>query len=157
MLGAGPGHPLSSTALNPFDSYTRNPVVLLTAYDGLMSHESDALLEYIAQQVQGRVPPDQERLVIELVARTLTMMMSTPDFVNRLLIVQQLNQEVYLLQQALLAQQRKAPPRKPAARKPPVKKATKKAAVKMGPVKVAKRRPVPRGTNKAFKKGAAGL
>jgi DNA primase len=119
-----------------------------------MSHESDALLEYIAQQVHGRVPPDQERLVIELVARTLTMMMNTPDFVNRLLIVQQLNQEVYLLQQALLAQQRKAPPRKPAARKQAAKK---KAAVKMGPVKVAKRRPVPRGTNKAFKKGAAGL
>ncbi len=111
-----------------------------------MSHEGDALLQYIAEVVHGRVPPEHEQLVIELVARTLTMMMNTPDFVNRLLIVQQLNQEVYLLQQALMAR-----PKRPPAKKQAAKKAVK-VAVKMGPVKKA-----PRGTNKAFKKGASGL
>ena len=118
-----------------------------------MSQESDDLLEYIAQIVRGRVPPEHERLVVELVARTLTMMMNTPDFVNRLLIVQQLTytvqqlqQENLLLQQTLLTQlPRKRPP------------ATKKKAVKMGPVKVVPKKKAPKGASTAFKKGAAGL
>jgi hypothetical protein len=118
-------------------------------------NEGDALLQYVTAFVKGRVPPEQEALVIEAVARTLTMMMTTPEFTNRLVIVQQLMAENWELHQALLAakrsRDRKPPTPGRAAKRPPKSQARAvKMTVKKPPVKK-------RGTNSSFKKGASGL
>jgi len=109
-------------------------------------NEGDALLQYVAQYVKGRVPPEHELLVIEAVASTLTLMMSTPEFTNRLLIVQQLMAENWELHQALLAAKR---PKRVAKRQAPKAKAAK--TVTMAVKKTQKRAA---GRSAEFKKGA---
>jgi hypothetical protein len=116
-----------------------------------VSDEGDDLLRHIRGFVHGRVPPNLENLVTELVGRTVVLVMTTPEFCNHLKAVQELQQENWNLRQALIAQssqrhpstRRKAAPKKAAA---PVKKAVKKA-----PAKKAASSNV-----RAFKRGATG-
>lgn len=115
-------------------------------------HEGDDLLAHIRAYVRGRVPPAWEDLVVELVGRTVVLVMTTPAFYNHLTYVQELQRENAALRAALRPVQRppmkKPTPRKTPARKAPPRKATapvKKATKKASPSRVA-----------AFKKGAAG-
>ena len=116
--------------------------------------EADDLLRHIRSFVRGRVPPQHENLVVELVGRTVVLIMTTPAFVNHLRAVQELQQENWNLRQALIAYQRAAgaPAAKPRARKAPAKRpAAKKVAT---PRKAA---PKKASSNvRAFKRGASG-
>ena len=114
-----------------------------------MSDEGDDLLRHIAGFVHGRVPANMERLVTELVGRTVVLIMTTPAFVNHLRVVQELQQENWNLRQALITYQRAEQVRtqKARTRKAPAKKvpAPRKAAPKKAASNV-----------KAFKRGASG-
>ena len=108
-----------------------------------MTVESDDLLRHIYSFVHGRVRPDLEDIVIELVGRTVVTVMTNPEFYSHLTYVQELQREIWNLRQALISYQqadvvraqranarrmsaaKKAAPRKVAA---PRKAAPKKAA-----------------------------
>jgi len=122
-----------------------------------VSQEGDALFQHVARFVRGRVPPEQEMLVIELVARSIALVMTTPEFLNNLTVVQELRQDNWNLRQALVAYQRDEMARmnrsRRAAAARAAKGAPKKAAAKKAP---APRKAAPRKSpNAAFKRGAA--
>ena len=111
-------------------------------------NEGDDLLRHIHHYVHGRVPPNLENLVTELVGRTVVLIMSTPDFYNHLKPIQELQLENWQLRQALIAYQHGA-----GVRKAPVKKRapTKKAA----PRKAAAKKAAPSNVRQ-FKRGSSG-
>ena len=121
-----------------------------------MSAEGDALLRDIGHMVRGTVPVQWEDQVIELTARSVIHVLSTPAFVNNLLVVQQLQRENWELRSALLSFQKAAQVRqaRSAARKAkgPVKKAPKRPAAP----KKATAKKAPTSNVRAFKRGAAG-
>lgn len=123
-----------------------------------MSQEGDALFQHVARFVRGRVPPEQELLVIELVARSVALVMTTPEFLDKLTIVQQLRQDNWQLRQALIAYQRdemqRANRRAAAARSRAKKAPAKKVAAKKVPA--PRKSPARKSPNAAFKRGAAG-
>ena len=95
--------------------------------------------------------------VIELVAHTVAFVMTTPEFVNKLTVVEQLRYDNWQLRQALVAYQRDEMARmnrsRRAAAARAAKGAPKKAAAKKAP---APRKAAPRKSpNAAFKRGAA--
>ena len=124
-----------------------------------MSDEGDDLLRHIHSFVRGRVPANMEPLVVELVGRTVVLIMSTPSFYGHLLAFQELQRENWNLRQALITYQRaeqvrvqRARPRKAPARAAPKKPVVKKAqtARKAAPKKAAS------SNVRAFKRGASG-
>ena len=92
-------------------------------------------------------------MVIELVAHTVAFVMTTPEFVNKLTVVEQLRKDNWDLRQALIAYQRAEMSRAERANKAKAAKARKAPAKKVAPRKVAPKRSTP---NAAFKRGAAG-
>jgi hypothetical protein len=117
-----------------------------------VSQEGDALFQHVARFVRGRVPPEHELVVIQLVAHTVAFVMTTPEFLNKLTVVEELRHDNWQLRQALIAYQRDEMSRMERARKRKVG-AAKKAAPKRVAKKVAPKRATP---NAAFKRGAAG-
>lgn len=124
-----------------------------------MSDAGDDLLNHIRSIVHGRVPPNLEETVTDMVGRTVVLIMSTPAFYNHLVIVQQLQRQNWDLRQALIAYQRADQERAQralarrvaAARKAaPAKKATPRPAKRAAPKKAAT------SNARAFKRGAAG-
>jgi hypothetical protein len=123
-------------------------------------NEGDELLGMIRQAVsQYPLPVQQQEMVTEIVGRTVIAVMSNPRFLNRLLIVQQLQHENVALRQHLMQLQAflrqhgtpvKAPPRKKAAKKAPAKK---KPVARSPQVRVKGSTP---GNRRAFKQGYRG-
>lgn len=110
----------------------------------------DDLQRHIRGYVRGRVHPGYEDLVVEMVARTVVLIMTTPDFYNHLTFVQELQLENHNLRQALLALQRSKPVKKTTAKKAStVKRPTVKKAVKKTPSKKP-------SNVKAFERGLRG-
>ena len=65
-------------------------------------NEGDELLGMIRQAVRQRgVPLDQQEMLVELVGRTVILVMSEPRFYSRLTVVAQLQAENNLLRQHL--------------------------------------------------------
>ena len=120
-----------------------------------MSDEGDDLLNHIRLFVRGRVAPQYENLVVELVGRTVVLIMSTPSFYGHLLAFQELQRENWNLRQALIAYQHAEQVRtqKARTRKAPAKKAAPRKAPT--PRKAAPRK-APTSNVRAFKRGAAG-
>jgi hypothetical protein len=109
--------------------------------------EGDDLLRHIYSYVHGRVPPQYENLVTELVGRTVVLVMTTPEFYNHLKPIQELQMENWNLRQALIAYQR-------AERVRTTRKAAPKA--RKAPAKKAPAKKLPTSNVRAFKKGARG-
>ena len=118
-----------------------------------MSQEGDALFQHVARFVRGRVPPQHELVVIELVARTVAFVMTTPEFLNHLTVVQELREDNWNLRQALIAYQRAEQARAQRARTRKASAAKKMPAPKKAP---ARKSPARKPPNAAFKRGAAG-
>ena len=124
-------------------------------------NEGDELLVLIRQGVsQYPLPQEQQDMVVEIVARTLIAVASTPHFANRLLVVQQLARENAALRQTLMqlqaflrAQGTKPPPVKKAA--PKKRKAAAKKTVARGP-KIQVKGSTP-ANRRAFKQGYRGV
>ena len=117
--------------------------------------EGDDLLRHIHAYVHGRVPAQHENLIVELVGRTVVLVMTTPEFYNHLKPIQDLQLENWNLRQALIAYQRAERVRTQKGRtRAPAKKAASK------PRKAAPRKPAVKkssGSNvRAFKRGASG-
>ena len=111
-------------------------------------NEGDDLLRNIRSFVHGRVPPNLEELVTELVGRTVVLVMTTPEFYLHLSYVQDLLAQNAALRAHLIRQ----PPPRPPAKKAPAKKAAPRKAT---PAKrVVKKASTSR--NQAFKRGAQG-
>ena len=106
-------------------------------------NEGDDLLRNIRGFVHGRVPPNLEELVTELVARTVVLVMTTPEFYLHLSYVQDLLAQNAALRAHLIRQPPPRPPTKKAAprKAAPVKRVVKKAST---------------SRNQAFKRGAQG-
>jgi len=123
-------------------------------------NEGDDLLRHIRGFVHGRVPASQEETVVELVGKTVVLIMTTPAFYNHLVIIQQMQLENYNLRQALIRYQqaevvraRRAAARKAGASK---KAAPKKAPAKKAPVKRATPRKAASSNVRSFMRGASG-
>lgn len=114
-----------------------------------MSEEGDDLLNHIRGFVRGRVHPNQEQLVTELVGRTVVLIMTTPSFFNHLRVIQDLQRENWQLRQALIAYQHDAQARAQRAR---ARKAS--AAKKAAPRKAAPRKAAPSNV-RPFKRGSS--
>lgn len=93
----------------------------------------DALLNLIRQLVGQRIPPPHQEQVIQIVAITMSQLMTDPRFVNELSVVRDLrslathlrNENVLLKQAISHPAPRKAAPRKAPAKRAPTKAATK--------------------------------
>lgn len=116
--------------------------------------ESDQLLGVIRQLVHGRVHPQNEEATVEIVAQTLIVIMSDPQYYSHLRLVIDLQSRVLQLERALALyqQQMHSPPVRARAAPKPRKAPAKKAS---GVKKVAKRPPLPYNVRQ-FKKGASG-
>ena len=111
-----------------------------------MSVDTDPLWRYIHDIVNERVPPEHRAAVTDLVARTTVHILTTPEFLYGLRIVQELQHENAQLRHAVMTLQ--ARPRKaPAKKRAPVKAVAKKAA----PRKTATAK-----NTRAFKQGRSG-
>jgi hypothetical protein len=124
--------------------------------------EGDHLLSMIRQLVHGRVDPQHEEVVVEIVARVTVVIFSDPQFYSHLRLVIDLQSRIVQLERALaIATQQ---PRYVATQRTPAKKsAAKKSAAKRLPVKKAakpvkkttKKPPLPYNV-KQFRRGAQG-
>lgn len=114
-----------------------------------MSDEGDDLLRHINGYVRGRVPPNLERLVTELVGRTVVLIMTTPAFLNHLRAIQELQQDNWNLRQALISYQRAEQVRAQKARARKASAAKKAAPRKTAPKKASS------SNVRAFKRGAS--
>jgi hypothetical protein len=114
--------------------------------------EGDQLLGMIRQLVHGRVHPNQEEVVVEIVARVVVHIFSDPTFYSHLRLVIDLQSRIVQLERALAiaTQQPRVGRDYEAAKKVVAKKAAKKLPV----VKKTSKRAYP--NVKAFKKGATG-
>jgi hypothetical protein len=94
--------------------------------------EGDQLLGVIRGMVHGRVHPSQEEATVEIVARTVVVIMSDPQYYSHLRLVIDLQSRIIQLERALAAYQGRmapAPVKKVAAKKSPApRKPTKKPA-----------------------------
>lgn len=116
----------------------------------------DDLLRHIRSYVRGRVPPNLESIVVELVGRSVVLIMTTPDFYNHLTYVQQLQRENWNLRQALIGYQQAERQRAQKARARKVAAAQKAAGApkKAAPRKTAPKRPSPSNV-RAFKQASS--
>lgn len=110
--------------------------------------EGDQLLGVIRQLVHGRVHPSQEEATIEVIAQTLVVIMSDPQYYSHLRLVMDLQSQVIQLERALAAAQGRM-----VMVPVPVKKVVAKKAV--AKPKMSKKPPRPYNV-KQFKRGAAG-
>jgi hypothetical protein len=126
-------------------------------------------MRHVQAFVHGRVPPNLEQVVTELVARSVVLVMTEPKFYNHLIFVQRLQAENWQLRQALIAYQRAEQVRAQRARtrkaSGPVKKAApRKAAAprktaapkKAAPVRKTAPKKAATSNVRAFKRGASG-
>lgn len=104
--------------------------------------EGDDLLDFIRATVHGRVHPDIQERVVEIVARTVIELMSRPEFTNHLRPIIDLQAENYYLKQQVVQLQR-------VVQQMPVKVVP---ARKRAP---AKKKAAPRNAQ-AFKRGTQG-
>jgi hypothetical protein len=113
--------------------------------------EGDQLLGLIRGMVHGRVHPAYEEQAVEIVATTLVMIMSDPQYYNHLKVVMDLQSRVIQLERALALYQQNMP-------RPPVRASSaKKVVAKKAPAKPRPTKKPAFGYNvKQFKRGAAG-
>jgi len=121
-----------------------------------VSTESEDLWRYIHGIVNERVPVEHRATVTDLVAKTTVHILTTPEFLFGLRVVQELQAENEQLRRAVVSLQTaympapRARPRKATAKKATAKKAT-------APKKAAAKRPAAKRSNtRAFKQGRAG-
>lgn len=119
-----------------------------------MQHEGDDLHLAIRRYVAETVPPSLVDVVTELTARSVVLVMTTPEFYLHLTYVQELLAEIARLKPRQTA--RKAPRSPASPRKAPTTPVTsaKKPAPRVRPAKKAQ--PQPRSRNGQFKRGAQG-
>lgn len=114
--------------------------------------EGDHLLSMIRQLVHGRVHPQHEEIVVEIVARTVVVVFSDPNFYSHLRLVQDLQSRVIQLERVVALYQQGQVPTKPVK----VKKAAKRLPVK-GPAKKSVSKRAPASLNvRQFRKGSQG-
>lgn len=121
--------------------------------------EGDHLLAMIRQLVHGRVPPEHEELVVEIVARTTVVIFSDPQFYSHLRLVQDLQSRIIQLERVISLYQQgqvQARPVKVAKKvyKAPAKKAAKKLPTQPKP-RASKKAPASLNVRQ-FRKGTQG-
>jgi hypothetical protein len=115
--------------------------------------EGDQLLGVIRDLVHGRVHPSQEEATVEIVAQTVILIMSDPQYYSHLRLVIELQSRIVQLERAIAMYQQNmvrgsssAPSTRP-----------KKAAARKGPAKPRPTKKPSRSYNvKEFRKGLGG-
>ena len=120
---------------------------------GNLSTDTEPLWRYIHEIVNERVPVEHRAAVTDLVAKTTVHILTTPDFLYGLRIVQELQYENAQLRQAIVTLQAAGAAARSRPRKAPAKKA---AARKMPAKKAAPRKTATAKNTRAFKQGRAG-
>lgn len=115
--------------------------------------EGDQLLEVIRSLIHGRVPPGQEETTVEIVTRTVVLIMSDPQYYSHLRLVIDLQSRIMQLERALAIVQNQQRPVMVVAKKAAVKK--KAAAKKMAAPRKVSKKPLPSNV-KQFRRGASG-